>query len=488
MRQRSQDFNDAGVPPRLVDVVDESGHGVIRDASGKMTPGRQAVTEHADQVYTDTQSRIANQARIHISDRPGTASGVADAVKADREVAVGDAMTPIRGDRVPITPDIANVLATREGQAALRTAEGLMTDHGDRALARQLLSAARKAAKGPADPEDAFRAEVKGWDELPQPVKDAYKAQRPDLLEQVDPFKDVHLTVDMADKFARAMKGRGSSNPGLERVATQFSNAVRGEARAGSSQYDKAMTDYADSSKVMNAAAGDGPHKGVNFMSDATTPEDFAASVNNAGKNVPDGAPISEAEAIRMRSRDEVVSAATGSAGQNAPRTARQLARGGTQRAKNAALLGPEGAQKLEASMGKEVKRYDNTRYIDPRTGSQTAGREHDAIVDGAADAMINAKSGGTWAVVKTAGQWLRRGGIRNVDAERLSRQAVSSDPAELEKAINYLEQKGMKRERARQFMSNFTSALSGAATNNDRNKPQPPQNSVDAVVRSGAQ
>jgi hypothetical protein len=40
---------------RLVDRVDESGRGVIRDAAGKMTPAREEVARHADQVYSGAQ-------------------------------------------------------------------------------------------------------------------------------------------------------------------------------------------------------------------------------------------------------------------------------------------------------------------------------------------------------------------------------------------------------------------------------------------------
>lgn len=475
MRAEAQRMQQAGVPPRLVDVVDESGRGVIRDAAGKMTPARDEVARHADDVYVSMQDRVAEQARRNISGAPQTARQMQRDIVGDpvagtqgsRSAAMGEAMEPVRGAPVPLNDEVKAIFATREGQAALRGAEGLMTNPEERAVVRQVLAASRRAAKAgdapPVDPDVNYAAQVPGWAKLPEATREEIRKQLPDLrVEAVDPWDGVQLTVDMADKIARAMKGRATKTPGLERVARDFGNAIRGSARDANEGYAGALDDYAARSGVADAAGGTGKFDESTFLS--SPPDSYATAVQAASPNAPEGLGASELAALRARARDEVVDRATSGGGQNAPATARQLARGTAQNARSEALLGPEAARGLREGMDAEVTRLDNTRFIEPRTGSQTQSRGQDAVVDGFADAAANAASGGKWAIVRTAAKWLRQGGIRGIDAERLARDAISEDPARLEAAISYLTQKGMARARAERFVAKYASALSGAA------------------------
>lgn len=461
---------------RLVDRVDESGRGVIRDAASKMTPGRDAVTRHADQVYSGAQDRVADVARRELTPNPQTARQLERQIRGDKNlggdneagILMGQEMEPLRSRTINVDDNMKAVLSTREGQAALRAAEGLMTDPAERAQARAMLAAARKAAKGPVDPEDAFRAEVKGWDELPDAVKDAYRQQRPDLLGAGDPFAGVTLSLDLADKFSRAMRGRAASTPGLERVAEQFAQTVRGSARQQVPEYDAALNAYQGSQRVADAAAGTGPFEESKFLS---TPADtYAASVGMASRQPAaapvDGQPtVSEIDALIRRARDEIVDRATSGAGQNAGATARQIAFGGGesgagQAARSRALLGEERANRLAQGMEQEVNRVRNTEFIDPRRGSQTHGRGQDAIVDGFADALAATTS--KWSAIHTATKWLRQGGIKGVDAERLARDAISEDPARINAAIDYLASRGMARARAERFVNIYGATLAG--------------------------
>lgn len=503
MRQNVQDMQAAGVPPRLVDVVDASGRRAIRDATHKINPANQAVEEHAAQVYSGAQDRVVDQARRNITDNPMTGREVARQIQGDptldiigdRDSAMGQAMAPLRNQPVPITPEIQDILATREGQAALRGAEGLMTDPADRATARQVLAAAREHAKGPQDVDAILRKEVPGWDELPQPVKDAYLQQRPDLAEPPDPFKGVTLTLDTADKFARAMKGRAAKTPGLERVTRDFANTVRNSARQAIPEYDAALNHYAAQSGVADAAGGTGAYQGSSFLN--APADDYAARVGAADTTpaaIPggaEGAPtMSERQAMALRARDEIVDQATSGGGQNAGRVARQIAYGGGdtgagQAARSEALLGQEGAQKLQQGMQQEVNRVRNTEFIDPARGSKTAVTGRDAIVDGFSDAVSALSS--KWHIIHAAGRWLKAGGIRGIDAERLSRDAISSDPARIDQAIDYLEQKGMQRARAAKFVSTLAGAIGGraaGATQTD-NESAPAPNSIRALNRN---
>jgi hypothetical protein len=655
MRAAAEEMSAAGVPPRPVDVMDASGRGVVRTAASEMTPARQAVVQDSQDVAAAVQQRVRDAAAQHISDNPNTARQIAEDIAGPqgmpgtgtRGANMEAAIAPVRGDALPITDEIKSILGTREGQAALRGAEGLMTDPADRAAVRQVLKAA--TAKR-VDAEDLFRKEIKGWDDLPLQVKDAYRAQRPDLVSP-DPWEGVAMTVDMADKFARAMKGRAAKTPGLERVTTAFSNAIRGDARVASPAYDEALTNYAAESGVADAALGTGKFRGSSFLDDSadqfgsrvarasdkpaaihapdTTPFDHspgedvlsryvdedeftdtyrllnarlragkpltAAQQTEAdtlsesmrrtplsedtvlyrGMNVtknkdpfkdgetslpmssfnsfspdedtgnwyahmvhgPDGpsdelanaanrtkimlritapkgtphlapttgvedemllgpgrfvktgeavdpqtgvriiegryeaslkpptAPsVSELDALRARARDEVVQRAGDNAGQGARGVARQIARGAEQQTKNALLLGPEQAMALQRRMAAEEARATNSEFINPNAGSKTNVAGRDAMVDGFADAVANSASGGKWAAVKIAARWLKNGGIRGVDAERLARDAISDDPARLEAAISYLEQKGLARSRAQRFLSTFSGALGGRA------------------------
>lgn len=487
---------------RLIDRVDESGRGVVRDAAGKMTPGRQAVAAHADEVYASAQDRVADAARRNIAPQPQTARQLERQIRGDKNlggddeagVLMGEQMEPLRGKVIQIDDDLKGVLATREGQAALRAAEGLMTDPAEREVVRKLLAAARVHAKGVPEVDEVLRKEVPGWDDMPQKIKDAYLAQRPDLLERADPFANTPLTLDIADKFARAMKGRAAKTPGLERVARDFSNAVRGSARAQVPEYDAALNAYGASQNVADAAAGAGRFEDSSFL---RTPADLYADTVGMASAAP-GAIANEAgdltvsaqDALRRLARDEVVDAATSGSGAGAGGVARQLAFGGGdsgagQAARSSALLGEEGTNALRRDMTAEVNRVRNTDFIDPRRGSQTQSRGQDAIIDGFSDALGAATS--KWSAIHTAAKWLKQGGIRSVDAERLARDAISEDPARIDAAIAYLAQKGMARARATRFVQVFSGALGGrmggAAQDDGARAPAP--NSVRALYKT---
>lgn len=503
MRQQVTEMEAAGVPPRLVDVVDSSGRRVMRDATHKITPANQAVEEHAASVYSGAQDRVTEQARRNITAEPMTGRQIARQIEGDptldiigdRDSAMAAAMEPLRGQPVPITTDMKDILATREGQAALRGAEGLMTDPADRAVVRQVLAAAREHSKGPVDVDAILRKEVPGWDDFPQAVKDAYLKQRPDLLEDTDPFKGVNFTLDMADKFARAMKGRAAKTPGLERVTRDFANTVRNSARTAIPEYDAALQQYAAASGVAEAASGTGAYEGSSFL--RSPAEDYAARVGAAETQpaaIPRGAEgqpsMSERQAMAVRARDEIIDRATSGGGQNAGAVARQLAYGGGdtgagQAARSEALLGPEAAGNLQRGMQQEVARVRNTEFIDPARGSKTAVTGRDAIVDGFSDAVSSISS--KWGIIHAAGRWLKQGGIRGIDAERLSRDAISSDPARIEQAISYLEQKGMARDRAQRFVSSLAGAIGGRAGGSAQSDGEkaPPPNSIRVLHRN---
>jgi len=457
MLARAAELEAVGVPPRLVDVVDESGRGVIRTAANKMTPARQDMADAADEVYTEVQDRVAQQARDVISAEGRTGRQVADDVRELRGDNFEAAMDPVRGQPIPITQDLIGILSTREGRAALRGAEGLMTDPAERQAVRRVMDAVRAA------------------DQIDPRLPEAAQRQ---IREQI--FQDTGLTVDMADKFARAMRGRATKTPGLERVANDFSRTVRDAARTANPVYDDALNAYSAASRVADAAEGTGD-LGGRFLREA--PDVYRQQTAGASPVTDNMLPMSERSAMRVRARDEIADAA-GEGSAQAMGVARKVARSSSQNQRSQALLGEEGADRLRRGMQGELSRVENTRFIDPRMGSKTASvAEDSAAVDGLN--LAETAMQGRFGTVRAVSQWLRGAGIKNVDAERLTRDAISNDPVRVRAAIDHLVERGMARDRAgslvRTITSSMTGRLSGSAAGTDR----PPPGSTRALLRA---
>lgn len=479
MRATADEMQAAGVEPRLVDVVDESGRGVIRSAGSRMTPARQELTEHAENVYTNAQGRIANQAQ-RISARPGTSRGVVRQIE-EEQAALGPQFDAVRSAPVTLTPELVRAFTTAEGRSVLRTIGRYMGPEESKQV-DAFMSALKKAST---DPDAEIRKNFPGdWDALPDGVKASIRTQ---MGVQANPLADTPLTVDIADKFARVITKRAQDNPALMRVAKQYADTVRGAARTEHPDYDNALLRFEQNARVADAAGGTGRFEDTNFL--GTRPDDYAANIAPANREAAAladdaGNPtLSEADAIAMRARDDVVDAATSGSGARATATARQISRGEAQQQRNRALMGDEEAAALERGMAAEVRRVDNTRYIDPRTGSQTQSRAQDAGEAGM-DVAANIASGGKWAAVRATTQALRMMGVRNVDVERLVRDSI--DPARTRDAINFLEQRGMERAAARSLMRSISSTLGGRIGGaNSYDKPEQPRSGRSIINSS---
>lgn len=441
MAARAAEMQSGGVDPRLVDVVDESGRGVIRAAGGRMTPAREELAQHADQVYVDAQDRVAQQARDVISAQPLTARQMSARI-AEEQTAMGPAFDAVRSQPVGVTSEMVRAFSTPEGRSSLRMIGRYMTPDE-----RQSLDGFISAVNGAARQLDP---------RLPPAIRAQIERQL---------FAQTPLTVDIVDKFARIITNRAVENPALMRVAKNYAETVRGAARTQHPEYGQALDEFAGRARVADAADGTGRFENTDFLNSA--PDQFAegvaaASIRPTALANEGGAPaVSEADALTARARDAVVDRATSGSGANAMGVARQLARGSAQDARNRALLGDLDADRLAAGMGAEVRRVDNTRFVDPRTGSQTASREAD-MGEAGMDAAFNVASGGKWAVVRSAAQFLRNVGIRGVDAERLVRDSI--DPARTQDAIRYLTERGMEISRARGMVRNISAAMGGRA------------------------
>lgn len=427
----------AGVEPRPVDIVDEAGRRVIRGATGKSTPATEEFARAADATYIDAQDRVADVARRTMTNAPETSRQLADRITAERDAFATPAFDAARADPVPVTADVANVLSTTEGQRALVAARGLMLP-AERDQVNRVLAAARAA---------------QNIDQrLPPRVQDQ-------LRQQI--FDGAGLTVDVADKFARSLLGRArTANPGLARIASDLGNSIRDAARAASPRYGQALDEYAARSRVGDAAAGTGRFEGSDFL--ATPPDQFRGTVGTADRTTPftsDGAVIpSERDAIALRARDAVVDRATKSPAA-AIATGKQLAVGSAQGERSLELLGPRRAGQLRDQAQAEVDRVRNTAFVDPRTGSQTQGRQSD--LEGELINLIpNAMTGGKSAIVRGVLSFLKGNGLRGIDAERLTRDALN--PARTDEVIAYLTQKGAPPNVARQLVRSIIATSPG--------------------------
>lgn len=478
MVARADTMEAAGVPPRLVDVVDESGRGVIRDAGGRMTPARQELVEHADDVYTGAQERVVQQARDNISDSALTARQLSQTIEVEQQ-AMGPRFDAVRYNPVNVTPEIVQSLNTAEGRNVLRTIARYMTPREQGQLNNFVKALQQQAKQG--TPEEQAAKMVPGFERM-SPDAQRQVIQQLDLP---DPMKDAKFTVDMADKFARLITHRAKDVPALRRVAKDYADTIRGAARRQYPEYDTALVDFENLASVGEAAGGTGRFEGTDFLS--APPDQYAPAVagaNRAGQPVSDP-PLypSEYSAMRDRARDEVVDRADAGSGAGAMSVARQIARGGAQRRRNEALLGEEGARRFESGMREEVRRVDNTRYVDPRIGSQTASRMMDAE-DDALNFAADAATSGKWGVVRGVARWLRGENIRNVDAERLVRDAI--DPNQTRQAIDYLVSRGLEISRARSVVRGIQASMAGrtaGALTTTEERPAPP-NSVRVLLK----
>jgi hypothetical protein len=591
MAARAAEFRSGGVEPRLVDVVDESGRGVIRDASGKMTPAREDVVRHADEVYVDAQDRVANQARRNITDRPETARQLSEQI-AEEQRLMGPRFDAVRDNPVTLTPEVTRALNTQEGRSVLRTIGRLMTPE-EREPLDALIKSLQKSAKA-GTPEEQAAKLVPGFERMSPEAQAQIMAQLP--LEDATPV----LTVDIADKFARRITEAAKDKPSLMRVARNYAETIRGAARQQYPEYDAALNEFAAAARVGNAAEGTGPFAGrSDFLrtppdqyrpgeAEATPaainapgegqfwrggqplgdapgfysrdravaeqyqdlrgpggevrsydielnnpapadvvqreavalgfdPEDLAAYTEASvfdpdlfgtaevaalqtrlremgydGAELPDLTPpgngqgefiatvpfdraqvrspqpgpatVSEQDALRARARDDIVDKATSGSGAQAMSVARQVSRGSAQRQRNEALLGPEQARRFERGMRSEVERVDNTRFIDPRTGSQTASRlsDEEGAMDDIIEAAGHASIGNKTGMIYSARRWLRQNRIRGVDAERLVREAISDNPETVNNLIEFLGKRGVETSRARGLIRGINAVMAG--------------------------
>lgn len=375
----------AGAVPTAVSAMDESGRGYVRAAASRQTPGREIVQQRAEGAALNLPDRIGMQARAHLSSDPRTPMQIGEDLSAARGTAADANFGAVRGDTIPMAPETVQALRNPMGKDAIA-----------------------EAARRERDPE----------------IRAALNRLATDALD--DP--STPITVGMADRISRTLYGRGqaaaaSGDRDLAATYTSLGDAVRGPTRAASTGYDAALGDYAAQSQIMGAA-----DKGEDFLKRNT--DEFVAEAPGPGQPGNDLARATARRAVE-RAAGENVSAAPG--------VARKLAYAPEQQARNAALLGPEDAQRMQTSMAAEARTVRDLGDVAPRSGSQTQLRGQDAEQASAAVDLAHAIMTGGKSVVSGLLNRLKTAGISDADAHAVA--DIATDPNQLDALLSRMDQ-----------------------------------------------
>ncbi len=330
MAARRAEFQKAKIEPALVDVMDDSGRGLVAASANRMTPARQAVTDFRDARALDLPSRMDKQAARLISPDKRNPLEIQNELAATRSTEARQGMQEI-GE---------NLVTLDENSIA-----GLRSD-----LAGGAIEDAAKNALSSADPE----------------IRNAGAALRDLQAKLLDKPSATTIRVRDAQDISRAMldaadsaykSGNGARGKALADLGRAIRTNARTPEQGGFSEYGQWLDRYAE-----NKGLEDALETGSAFMSRNT--DQF---VQDVGGMSPQELSLAQASARR---------ALASKAGENigsAPGVARNVALAPEQLKRNQALLGTEGAGALQNAMSLEERLVRNANDVAPRSGSKTA-------------------------------------------------------------------------------------------------------------------
>jgi hypothetical protein len=394
MRGRAAQFRQSGVEPTLVDVMDDSGRGLVRAAANKQTPGRQVANDFAESRVLNLPDRMSNQARANMSRDPRTPAQITAAEVTRRSNNANQAFGAVRGDVIDLGDNAMTTFRVPEVIDAV--------------------TAAAKRERDPATRGALFR--LAQWAQSGQA-----------------PTKAPPITVGMADRISRVLLGnagraRGSNDSDLATTLTDFGNLIRNPARTASPGYNTALEGFAADSRMTEAAG-----VGEQFM--ARNTDEFVDAAANLGPRERALAAAAGRRAVE-RAAGENPSAAIG--------VARRLAIAPEQQRRTAALLGPERANRFQAGMRAEADAVENARAIAPGAGSSTfLNMADDGALDQAAGVGASVFRGdfgqaGRQILSGAYNAWRRRG-LSDQQIEDLVR--LATDPRQTDAAIEAIAQ-----------------------------------------------
>lgn len=325
-----------GPSPTFMDLVAINGGGqrtmsLIR-GSAMSGGGRDVASRYGNQVAVDLQDEaIARTRQLTPEGRP--AANVADEIRSSRARLADEQYRGPYEAQVPVTREMTEVLTDAPGKSALRQARADALERRDMARVAEIdrLLAAEPV---PANPYEWYRP-------APQTVSGA-----------------------TLDRTQIALRERG------ERLSRAGNNSRAGGARNRRSvineeldrvpDLQEARAAYRDASRQLEGVESVGPRV-------LTAPADeYAASVAALGEGARSPAQVGAARAIE----DAIGRPAEGSTGVlNRVATATNPGRN------LSATFGDDAASNYRQSIGQMVDQVQNARFINPNTGSATAGR-----------------------------------------------------------------------------------------------------------------
>lgn len=408
MRARAAEYQAAGINPTLVDVMDDSGRGIVRAAANRPTPGRQVANDFAEGRVLNLPSRMSGQARAAMSRDPRTPDAIRAAETARRTGRANQAFGAVRNEPLPMAPE---------------TVQALRTDYGRSAIA--------EAAKRERDPE----------------VRAALLRLADDALDN----PSTPITVGMADRISRVLlsgaeKARRDGDNDLATTLGNLGRSVREPARQASPGYGAALEGFAQDTQLIEAAG-----VGENLLTRNT--DEFVAQAANLDPRARALAAAAGRRAIERRA-GENPSTAIG--------VARQIAIAPEQQARTRALIGPERAQRLETGMAMEARAVRNAQDVQPRAGSSTyLNLENDQTLQQAGGVLQDVMSLNLRGLAARGVDAWRRRGLSDDQIEELIRTAI--DPNQTDAAIEAIA-RAIGPEGARPLIELRNAALVGGA------------------------
>ncbi len=407
MRARAQEFRSAGIPPTLTDVVDDTGRGAIRAAANRQTPGRQVANDFAEGRAENLPSRLSAQARRTMSRDPRTPDQIRAAETARRGANADRQFGAVRAQEVQLAPEGVQALRSDYGRAAIQEAARRERDPEVRAALNRLATAA--------------------LDEPSTPI-----------------------TVGMADRVSRVLLGQAQEaarrgDMDLSATLGGLGRAVRTPTAQASPGYRAALDDYAADTRLVQAA-----DVGENLMTANT--DEFVAQAAALQPRERALALASGRRAIERRSGENVGSAVG---------VARRIANAPEQQQRNAALMGPERAQRLQQGARLEARAVTNAQDIAPSRGSSTFLNVEDGASLRQAAGAVGDVARGRWGNLlgRAYDAWRSRG-MSDDQIEQLVR--IATDPGQTDAAIQAIAARLQPAQR-QEFLQLRQAALVGA-------------------------
>lgn len=383
MAQRAAEYRAAGINPAAVDLIDDSGRGVVRAAATRQTPGRQIAGDLAANRAVALPDRIGAQARRVISADPRPPQQVIDDLVDQQANTARTTYAGPYAQQVQLTPEAVSALSGDAGRAAIQRAMRGAEARRDVGLADEL----RALADGTADTASGAaldRIQIA----MRERAQTAMQRNAGDVASGLHGRRaDINQALDTA--------------PGLSEARGEFRNAQRNIEAAEASN---------------------------NFLRPGSADE-YANTLTGATNLTP-------SRAVAARAVERAAGENTGSA----PGIARRIADAPEQQARNRALLGEQDATRLQDAMRLEGRMLQNASDISPRVGSKTAPLLADMAETGAN--TLGKALRQDWVGLAT--DWLRSRGMNDRQAQALI-EAVA-DPARADEVVAAVGEAGARR------------------------------------------